>query len=69
MHAVACDKAFCFGCDGNLKERLVARVRQDVGKERRGHNVPTVLDVIQEGNYLILAEAELGTMKDFTVLR
>ena len=53
--------------NGNLKEGLLARVRQRVGKRRRSYNVATVFNMLQESNNLVYVETEPGTAQDFVV--
>jgi hypothetical protein len=68
MRVITCNKAYRLTYNGNLKKWLVAWVWQKIGKWRRGHNVATVLNMVQESNNLVYLEPELGTTQDFTVL-
>ena len=64
---ITCNEASRLTSNSNLKKRLVAWVRQRIGKWRRSHNVATVLNMVKEGKNLIDLEPELGTTQDFAV--
>ena len=67
MRVIACNKAYRLTCNGNLKKWLVAWVWQKIRKLRRGHNVATALNMVQESNNLVYLEPELGTTEDLAV--
>jgi len=67
MYEITGYETYRLSCDGNLKKRLIAWVRQKIGKWGRSYEVASVLNMVQESNNLVYRETELCTAQNFAI--